>query len=88
MPTEHDTQELVSVRASLEAVTNAVRAAQISLDAGRTVDLSGMDGRMARLCERALGLPPPFAHATLPDLIALLASVDAVIETLSNRRAR
>ncbi len=88
MLTEHDTRELESVRCALAEVTDAVRTAQLSLDAGRTVDLSGMDTRMERLCAQALELPVPFAHATLPDLMALLDTVDALIGTLTTRPAR
>jgi len=88
MLTEHDTRELSSVRCALEEVTEAVRAAQLSLDAGRRVDLSGMDTRMERLCTRALELTPPSAHATLPDLMALLDTVDALIGTLTSRPPR
>lgn len=87
MPTEHDTHALEAVHASLDDVTLAVQAAQTALDAGRTVDMTGMDTRMGRLCTQALGLPPPLSRAMLPVLTALSDKVDALIEGLTNTRS-
>jgi hypothetical protein len=81
MLTEQDA--LAAVRASLEDVREAVRTAQHRLDAGFTVDLTGMDARMAALCAQALDLPPPQARATVPDLMAVRDSIDGLIAMLT-----
>jgi len=88
MLTELDTHALASVHASLEDVRHAIQAAHAMLDAGRAVDLTGMDLRMRLLCTQALELPPVLAHATLADLMALRGTVDALIETLTGRPGR
>ncbi len=88
MLTEYDTHDLASVRTCLEDVRTDLRTAQALLDAGRAVDLTGMDGRMAALCAQALGLPPPLARQTLPDLLALRDTVEVLVETLGRRPIR
>jgi hypothetical protein len=62
--------------------------AQAALDQGRTIDLAGLDARIAALCGQALALPPALARQTLPDLIALRDSADGLIETLAAGRSR
>ncbi len=85
MLTEPDTHALASVRSCLEDVKQAVRVAQDRLDGGGAVDLTGMDLRMQQLCTQALALPRVQARTTLPDLMALQTTVDALIATLTRR---
>jgi hypothetical protein len=88
MLTAHDTDELTAVRSSLVDVRTAVRSAETLLQDGQAVDLTGMDARIEWVCRQALDLPPPYARATLPDLMDLRDTVDALIETLASRPAR
>ncbi len=87
MLTEDDTLALATIRSSFEEVQNAVLAAQSLLHRGGAIDLKGMDARIGRLCTGALDLPPSLARATLPDLVGLRDSVDALIEALARRPA-
>jgi hypothetical protein len=81
-------QAETAVRAALEAVRTDLHDARAALDHGRAINLAGIDGRIAALCAQALGLPPPLARRTLPDLLALRDSADRLIESLTAGRTR
>jgi hypothetical protein len=52
MLSAHETLEQASVRTSKEALRHSLHAARLSLDAGRRVELSGMDALIETLNSR------------------------------------
>jgi hypothetical protein len=71
----------------LEGLTAVVAAARGVLAEGRAVDLAGLDGRIAGLCEGIRALPAPEAAGFRPRIIALLDEIDRLALDLDAHRA-
>lgn len=76
-----------SLHGDLAAVAAALAEAGAQADTGALVDLSGLDARVATLCEAAEALPRDAGQALLPDLEAMIAALNALDATLSRQRA-
>lgn len=66
-----------------EGVAGMLRIARGMIDAGRRVQLDGLDQMVGRLCARCLDLPPEEGRALRPRLVALLVEIDALHTTLA-----
>lgn len=66
-----------------EAVANMLRLARGMVQAGRRVELEGLDQMVGRLCARCLDLPPEEGRALRPQLAALLVEIDALNASLA-----
>ena len=73
------------VQDCVEHLSCTVRIARELVDAGRRVDLTGLDGQMGFVCARALDLVPEQGREVRPSLIGLLAVVDALSVALASR---
>ncbi len=70
------------VRAGAASLRRTTALARALAEAGRPIDLAGLDGQVGLVCARALDLPPDEGRAMRGDLQALLAEVDALANSL------
>ncbi len=70
------------VRAGAAALRRTTALARALAEAGRPIDLAGLDGQIGLVCARALDLPPEEGRVMRRDLQALLAEVDALANSL------
>ncbi len=64
-------------------LTQTLALARALTDAGRRIDLAGLDGQVGLLCARALDLDPPEGHRARLALMGLRAELDALAAALS-----
>ncbi len=76
----HDAQ--AQVKALAEQARRTVSVARGLLDAGRRVDLAGLDRGVGLLCAKALDLPPNQGRITRGELIQLAADLDALEQAM------
>jgi len=76
---------LGGVRACLEQFSHTVGIARSLVQAGRRVDLAGLEGEMGFICARTLDLPPEQGRGLRPALLALRAELDALLAALTAR---
>jgi hypothetical protein len=69
---------LKELRSYADSVTQTVGVARGLVEAGRHIDLAGLEDQVGLLCAKALDLPPEDGRAVRADLFALLARVDAL----------
>jgi hypothetical protein len=78
---------LIELRAFTDGVTQTLSVARGLVEAGRYVDLAGLQDEVGLLCAKALDLPPAEGRAIRGDLAALLARVEALSGALLHARA-
>jgi hypothetical protein len=71
-----------AIAAAAGALRSTLAVARTLAEAGRRIDLSGLDREAAALCEAVLVLPPEEGRGLLPDLTAIVAEVAALAEAL------
>lgn len=76
---------LATVRTCLEQLGRTVGIARNLVQAGKRVDLTGLDAEMGFVCARTLDLPPEDGRALQPDLIGLRAAIDVLTASLAAR---
>jgi hypothetical protein len=81
-----DTEASVTaVRALSDELTNIVGVARALVEAGRDVDLAGLDRQVGLLCAKTLDLPPDEGRRLRPRLIALSATVETLLRAMAAR---
>ena len=70
------------VRAFADELTRTVGVARALVEAGRVIDLVGLDGQIGLLCAKSLDLQPDEGRRMRPRLIVLAASVEALSNAL------
>jgi len=76
---------LATVRACLEQLGRTVGIAHSLVQAGKLVDLTGLDAEVGFVCARTLDLPPDEGRALQPDLAGLCAAIDTLTAALAAR---
>ncbi len=76
---------LAEVTASAEAIIQTLRISRAFLGSGRMVCLDGLDGQVARLCARCLGLDREDGNILRPHLLALRAELDTTVLVMTTR---
>jgi hypothetical protein len=69
---------LATVRACLEQLGHTVTIAHRLVQAGKWVDLTGLDAEMGYVCARVLDLPLDEGRALRPELVGLRTELDAL----------
>jgi hypothetical protein len=69
-------------QAAIESMRGTLAVARALVEAGRQVDLTGLDAGAAALCAAIAMLPTEAARPMLPSLVALLAEVDGLVAAL------
>ena len=72
-----------AVRELVEALTRTIDLARALAEAGRAIDLAGLDGQVGLLCAKSLDLPPDQGRAVRPRLIELSEAVATLARVLS-----
>ena len=68
----------MAVLAAITAMGESLTQAEASLAEGYTLDLTGLDAEIARLCAAAEAAPPTMAPVLRRNLLALLAQVESL----------
>lgn len=76
---------LDAVRSCLEQIGWTVDIARRLVEAGKQVDLTGLDSQMGFVCARALDIPPEEGRDLRPAFIDLLRAVDSLSVALRAR---
>ena len=63
-----------------------VGIARALVEAGRAIDLTGLDRQVGLLCAKSLDLPPDDGRRVRPRLIALFGSMEALSRVLARTR--
>lgn len=84
-PTAIAEPTVAAVRELAEELTRMIAVAHALVDAGRSIDLAGLDGQIGLLCAKTLDLPQNDGQRARPRLIALAASVEALSRALVAR---
>jgi hypothetical protein len=79
---------LQELRAFADGVTQTLCVARGLVEAGRYVDLAGLEDQVGLLCAKALDLPPEDGRAVRGDLFAVLARLEALSTTLLRASGR
>ncbi len=87
MPFTATSAPLLELRAFADGVTQTLGVARGLVEAGRHVDLAGLEDQVGLLCAKALDLPPAEGRAIRGELVALLARVEALSVALLHARA-
>jgi len=74
-----------AVQAFAAGLAEVLRLARVMTEAGRPVDLSGLERHVGLLCAKTLDLPPEQGAALRPLLTAVLADADALQAALEQR---
>ena len=77
---------LHELRAFADGVTQTLGVARGLIEAGRYVDLSGLEDQVGLLCAKALDLAPAEGRAMRTDLVGVLARLDALSIALVHAR--
>ena len=67
-----------AVQEMITSVAAILRIARLLLNAGRRVDIQGLDRVVGILCARALDLPPDQGRLVRPSLAILLIELDTL----------
>ncbi len=86
MPPTAASAPLRELRAFADGVTQTLGVARGLVEAGRYVDLGGLEDQVGLLCAKALDLPPEEGRALRDELLALLARVEALSVALLHAR--
>jgi hypothetical protein len=73
-----------AVRALSEELTKIVGVARALVEAGRAIDLTGIDSQVGLLCAKSLDLPPGDGRRIRPRLIALFGSTEALAQVITS----
>ena len=76
---------LAEVTASAEVIIQTLRISRALLRNDRMVCLDGLDGQVARLCARCLGLEREDGNILRPHLLALRAELDVTVLVMTAR---
>jgi hypothetical protein len=76
----------MELRAFADGVTQTLGVARGLVEAGRCVDLAGLEDQVGLLCAKALDLPPAEGRSMLAELVATLARVEALSVALLRAR--
>jgi hypothetical protein len=82
---QHDPVVAVSVLA--DELANTIGTACALAEAGRAIDLTGLENRVGLLCAKSLDLPPDEGCCVRPRLIALSDAIEALSRAVTTRAA-
>ncbi len=75
-------RHVAPVLAAIQSMQGTVSLARALTEAGRHIDLAGLDAEAARLCAAVAVLPQDAARSLRPALQALVAEVDGLAVAL------
>ena len=72
----------LSALSDIEAMRCTLTMARALVDAGRRIDLTGLDHQAAEICHALSSLPPGGGEAVRPAMLALMREVQALAASL------
>ena len=75
-------QPIEAVCALSDELMNVLNVAKSLLEAGHSIDLTGLNDQVGLLCAKSLDLPPDDGRRVRPRLIVLSASIEALSRAL------
>ena len=84
-PPPGDADRVAAARARAQSLMATLRLARTLVEAGRPVDLAGLDDQMGRLCATVMDLPSVQGRALRDDLIMLRTDAEALHMALQAR---
>jgi hypothetical protein len=78
---------MLPIRALLAETRGSIEQAQATIDSGQALDPRTLEASMARLCARALDLPPALWPQACTALETLRMPMERLFETLAGRAA-
>jgi hypothetical protein len=88
IPSSDDTAAIDAVRALSAELTKMVEVARALVEAGRAIDLTGIDSQVGLLCAKSLDLPTGDGRRIRPRLIALFGSIEALVRVMASHAPR
>ena len=85
-PPRTPSSPLSELRAFADGVAQTLSVARGLVDAGRAVDLIGLEDQIGLLCAKALDLPTSDGRAIRGELVAMMARIDALHAALLRSR--
>jgi hypothetical protein len=73
-----DAPRVAATRARAQSLLATLRLACTPVEAGRAIDLAGLNDQVGRLCATAMDLPPEQGFLLRDDLITLRGAADAL----------
>jgi hypothetical protein len=73
---------LERARAGARSLRQTAALARAFADAGREIDLTGLDGQIGFVCAKTLDLPPAEGRLMAGELQALLAEIEQLADTM------
>jgi hypothetical protein len=86
-PSPYDDDAMRATHAYGEAVLGTLRVGRSLMNAGRVVDLGGLERSVGLLCAKSLDLPPALGRGMRPYLAAVLDELDAVTLAMIRQKA-
>jgi len=83
-PPPNDAPRVAATRARAQSLLATLRLACTLVEAGRPVDLAGLNDQVGRLCATAMDLPSEQGLSLRDDLITLRAAADALHTALQD----
>ena len=84
IPSSDTAAAIEAVRALSEELTKMVGVARALVEAGRMIDLTGIDSQVGLLCAKSLDLPSGDGRRIRPRLIALFGSMEALARVIAS----
>lgn len=75
--------QVAAVQSMIHGIGQMLRIAGALVQAGRNIDLAGIDRQIGLLCAKALDLPTPDGRQFRPQLIGLRDEIDALTRQFS-----
>ncbi len=75
-------QPIEAVCALTDELVNVLNVAKSLLEAGHSIDLTGLNDQVGLLCAKSLDLPPDEGRRVRPRLIVLSGSIEALSRAL------
>lgn len=74
------------VRTKMEELKRVIQTADHDVRAGKKVDLSGLDSKVALICTKAVALPPSDAMDIQPLMADLIGELEHLTQSLQDYR--
>jgi hypothetical protein len=83
----YDEDAMAATLAFCDAIARTIAIARKMLDAGESVDLTGLDNGIGLLCAKTLDLPPAMGRALRPRLTAVLDALEDMFTAFNRQNA-
>jgi hypothetical protein len=79
---------MAALQTLADRLTRTVSIARALVEAGRAVDLAGLEDGVGLLCAKTLDMPMPESRQMLPAMLELRAQIDSLTARMVSQRQR